>query len=113
MARKALGRGLEALIPAAVDQEVAIVPAQRATEARHGDIQHVPLAKILRNPAQPRTQFDPATIRELAGSVRERGVLQPVLLRPAGDGFQLVKANVGSSRPGKRVFTRFPPSSDP
>src|SRR3989304_9297286 len=90
MARKALGRGLEALIPAAVEQEVAIVPEQRATEARHGDIQHVPLAKILRNPAQPRTQFDPATIRELAGSVRERGVLQPVLLRPAGDGFQLV-----------------------
>src|SRR3972149_8569573 len=90
MARKAVGRGLEALIPAAVDREVAIVPAQRATEARHGDIHHAPLAKTLRTPAQPRTQFDPATIRELADSVRERGVLQPVLLRPAGDGFQLV-----------------------
>jgi len=55
-----------------------------------GDIQHVPLAKIIRNPAQPRTQFDPATIKELADSIRERGVLQPVLLRPSGDGYQLV-----------------------
>jgi ParB family chromosome partitioning protein len=59
-------------------------------ESRPGDIQHVPLAKITRNPAQPRTQFDPATIAELAASIRERGVLQPVLLRPAGDGYQLV-----------------------
>ena len=101
MARKALGRGLEALIPGGVDIEVPIIPEarshearkpeSRATEARDpGDIQHVPLAKIIRNPAQPRTQFDPATIKELSDSIRERGVLQPVLLRPVADGYQLV-----------------------
>jgi ParB family chromosome partitioning protein len=90
VARKALGRGLEALIPAGVEREVSIVPGGRAQEPRSGDIQHVPLAKIVRNPAQPRTQFEPDAIRELAASIRERGVLQPVLLRPAGDGFQLV-----------------------
>lgn len=95
MARKALGRGLEALIPAAVEREVPIAPEQRAadsrpSEPRQGDIQHIALAKIVRNPSQPRTQFDPTTIRELAASIRERGVLQPVLVRPAGDGFQLV-----------------------
>jgi ParB family chromosome partitioning protein len=88
--RKALGRGLEALIPSAVESEVSIVPEPRREAAREGDIQHVPLAKIARNPAQPRTQFDPATIKELADSIRERGVLQPVLLRPSGDGYQLV-----------------------
>jgi len=89
--RKALGRGLEALIPAAVESEVPIVPESRpADTARIGEIQHVPLAKIVRNPAQPRTQFPPAAIQELAASIRERGVLQPVLLRPAGEGFQLV-----------------------
>jgi len=93
--RKALGRGLEALIPAAVDREVPIVPDTRSneprlSEGRAGEIQHVPLAKIVRNPAQPRTQFDPSAIAELAASIRERGVLQPVLLRPAGDGYQLV-----------------------
>ncbi len=90
MARKALGRGLEALIPAGVEREVSIVPGGRTQDSRAGDIQHVPLAKIVRNPAQPRTQFEPSAIRELAASIRERGVLQPVLLRPAGDGYQLV-----------------------
>ena len=90
MVRKALGRGLEALIPTAVESEVSIVPEPRPHEVREGDIQHVPLTKISRNPAQPRTQFDPATIKELADSIRERGVLQPVLLRPAADGYQLV-----------------------
>lgn len=90
MVRKALGRGLEALIPAAVEREVPIVPESRGSEARAGDIQHVALAKIVRNPAQPRTQFDSGAIQELAASIRERGVLQPVLLRPSGEGFQLV-----------------------
>jgi ParB family chromosome partitioning protein len=89
--RKALGRGLEALIPAAVESEVSIMPEARSPEtARIGEIQHVPLTKIVRNPAQPRTQFPPAAIQELAASIRERGVLQPVLLRPSGEGFQLV-----------------------
>lgn len=90
MARKALGRGLESLIPAAVEREVAIVPEPRPFDARQGDIQHIALGKVVRNPAQPRTQFDPATIRELAASIQERGVLQPVLLRPSGDAFQIV-----------------------
>ena len=95
MVRKALGRGLEALIPAAVEREVPIIPESRppearGAEARPGDVQHIPLAKIVRNPSQPRTQFDPSAIQELAASIRERGVLQPVLLRPAGDGYQLV-----------------------
>src|SRR5512139_1919162 len=62
----------------------------RAGEARTSDILHVPLSKIVRNPAQPRTHFDPASIKELADSIRERGVLQPVLIRPAGDHYQLV-----------------------
>ena len=137
MVRRALGRGLEALIPAAVETEVPILPdttepaapgsdsspaagptesrpidprsgdpkalaravtalvgappeSRPVAESRSGDIQHVPLSRITRNPAQPRTQFDPATIKELADSIRERGVLQPVLLRPADGGYQLV-----------------------
>ena len=89
MVRKALGRGLAALIPAADEAEVAIVPEPHHG-AREGDIQHIALHMISRNPAQPRTKFDPATIQELANSIRERGVLQPVLLRPAGDAYQLV-----------------------
>ena len=90
MARKALGRGLASLIPSAVNREVAVAPELRTVEPRQGEIQHVALDKIVRNPAQPRTQFDPTTIRELATSIRERGVLQPVLLRPSGGAFQIV-----------------------
>ncbi|MEK7315504.1 MAG: ParB/RepB/Spo0J family partition protein, partial [Candidatus Eisenbacteria bacterium] len=86
---------MEALIPAAGEQEVPVMPPSGTTEtrpqeARTSDIVHVLLSKIIRNPAQPRTQFDPATIRELADSIRERGVLQPVLIRPSGDHYQLV-----------------------
>jgi len=90
MARKALGRGLASLIPSAVNREVSVAPELRTVEPRQGEIQHVALDKIVRNPAQPRTQFDPTTIRELATSIRERGVLQPVLLRPSGGSFQIV-----------------------
>jgi len=90
MARKALGRGLASLIPSAVNREVSVAPELRTVEPRQGEIQHVTLDKIVRNPAQPRTQFDPDTIKELASSIRERGVLQPVLLRPSGGSFQIV-----------------------
>lgn len=90
MARKALGRGLASLIPSAVSREVSVSPELRTVEPRQGEIQHVTLDKIVRNPAQPRTQFDPTTIKELAISIRERGVLQPVLLRPSGGAFQIV-----------------------
>jgi ParB family chromosome partitioning protein len=90
MARKALGRGLASLIPSAANREVAVTPELRAVESRQGEIQHVALDKIVRNPAQPRTQFEPSAISDLATSIRERGVLQPVLLRPSAGAFQIV-----------------------
>jgi ParB family chromosome partitioning protein len=46
----------------------------------------LPLERIRPNPAQPRTRFDPALLAELAASLREHGVLQPVLVRPLPDG---------------------------
>src|SRR2546422_11669575 len=102
MARKALGRGLASLIPAAVNREVAVAPELRTVEPRQGEIQHVALDKIVRNPAQPRTQFDPATIHELANSIRERGVLQPVLVRPSAGAVPVV----GRGRGGPRAPAR-------
>jgi ParB family chromosome partitioning protein len=106
--RKALGRGLEALIPQGVEEEVPIVPGTRPLEPRHGDIQHVPLSKIQRNPSQPRTQFRPELIRELADSIRERGVLQPVLLRPLGGGFQIVAGERRFLAAGEAGFSTIP-----
>ena len=50
----------------------------------------IPLARIHANPAQPRKRFDESALASLADSIRERGVLQPVIVRPAGDEYELV-----------------------
>ena len=68
-AKRGLGRGLSALM-----DEVG--PAATRTV--------VPLAEIVANPRQPRRRFDAAAMDELIASVRERGVLQPILVRPVG-----------------------------
>jgi ParB family chromosome partitioning protein len=59
--------------------------------SRPGGIRHLPLDRLVPNPEQPRVTFIQETIDELAASIRERGVLQPVLVRPHGAGhFQIV-----------------------
>lgn len=72
-----LGKGLGALIPA--DAAAAESPYQ-----------HVELAAIRPNPYQPRERFDDETLESLAASVRELGVLQPLLVRRDGGGFELI-----------------------
>jgi ParB family chromosome partitioning protein len=95
MQRKALGRGLEALISgagsAAVqtgDHATAIDTMERPST---GAPLMVPVGDIGPNPHQPRTRFDDESLRELASSIKATGVLQPLLVRrdPAG-GFQLI-----------------------
>jgi ParB family transcriptional regulator, chromosome partitioning protein len=76
MKKKVLGRGLEALIP-----EV------ERTETPSPEID---IDRITTNPEQPRLHMDEQRLEELAVSIRENGVLQPILVRPHGEGFQLV-----------------------
>src|SRR5687768_10214505 len=59
----------------------------RATQAQ---MREVPVAKILPNPAQPRLSYDEDSLTELAASIREHGVLQPILVRPSGSKFELI-----------------------
>ena len=59
----------------------------RATRAQ---IREVPVGKILPNPAQPRLSYDEDSLTELADSIREHGVLQPILVRPSGAQFELI-----------------------
>ncbi|MFP5328056.1 MAG: ParB/RepB/Spo0J family partition protein [Acidimicrobiia bacterium] len=59
----------------------------RATQAQ---IREIPVARILPNPAQPRLSYDEESLTELADSIREHGVLQPILVRPAGSKFELI-----------------------
>lgn len=73
MARKGgLGRGLDALIPS----------GENHFETR---VLSIPVGDIHPNPRQPRHTFDPAEIASLAGSIREHGVLQPLIVSPAGE----------------------------
>ena len=81
--KKGLGRGLSALLGDAPRPEPE-------AEGRRDSVREVEVARIRPNPAQPRQHFDADSLAELAQSIRQHGVLQPVLLRPAGDGFELI-----------------------
>lgn len=50
----------------------------------------IAIGRIEPNPGQPRKQFDPAGLEELAASIRERGIMQPLVVRPSGDGHTIV-----------------------
>jgi len=77
-----LGKGLGALIPSPA--------ADRGNAATGPGLQELPIAAIRPNPYQPRDRFDEEGLSALADSIREVGLLQPVLVRPAGDGYELV-----------------------
>jgi ParB family chromosome partitioning protein len=64
-------------------------PGGEGTASR-GGVREVDVARIKPNPEQPRVQFDEEALDELAESIRERGVLQPILLRPAGDDYTII-----------------------
>ena len=83
-----LGKGLSALIPDRIDMDDAA--ADGGDEGSGAGRQVIPLARISANPFQPRRIFDEEQLRELAASIAEHGVLQPVLVRPAGEGYQLI-----------------------
>ena len=79
---KGLGMGLSALLGEA--------PAPASGDRNGGGVREIEVARIQPNPNQPRTHFDETAIAELADSIVERGVLQPILLRPEGDGYRIV-----------------------
>ncbi|MEO8925766.1 MAG: ParB/RepB/Spo0J family partition protein [Caulobacteraceae bacterium] len=76
--RRGLGRGLSALLDEA--QAASTPEGRRAAGALD-----IPIELIRRNPDQPRRHFGEAELGELAASIRERGVLQPILVRPLPD----------------------------
>jgi ParB family chromosome partitioning protein len=73
MQKKALGRGLQTLIPV-------------GNALGRDEIEDVPLSLVSPNPFQPRRVFDEAEMEELANSVKAKGILQPILVRKLGDG---------------------------
>ena len=80
MERRALGKGLGALIP-----EKALDSGSHKEE-----IIYVQSGQIKPNPFQPREDFDQTSIEELAQSIKEKGVIQPLLVRRKGDNYELI-----------------------
>ncbi len=77
MSRQALGKGLRALMGAGEEQV-------------RDQVQQIGLDQIRPNPFQPRRTFDEASLEELSDSIRRQGVLQPVVVRPMGEGYELI-----------------------
>src|SRR5512132_380268 len=97
--RGGLGRGLEALIPSSPqdDQEPASGAAHQepavagASEAPSGpSFEQLPLGRIDPNPRQPREAFDEESLQDLTTSIEAVGVLQPIVVRPNGERYQIV-----------------------
>ncbi len=84
-----LGRGLAALLDEAARPAAAEGEAPGEGGGDRG-VREIEIGRIRPNPGQPRTHFDEESIAELAESIAERGVLQPILVRPDGDDYQLV-----------------------
>jgi len=75
-----LGKGLEALIPSGFQQEDASQVGDAQSQNITSGILMVPVEQIVPNPRQPRSHFDPSTLAELAASIKEHGVIQPLLV---------------------------------
>ncbi len=77
MSRQALGKGLRSLIP---ETEIT----------RRNQIAQIELDKITTNPFQPRKQFDQEKLEQLAESIRQHGVLEPIIVRSVAAGYEIV-----------------------
>ena len=87
MKRSALGKGLGALIPGAATN----ADDNNVTEIISPNMIHeLPVEKIKPSPFQPRLVFDSAKLAELAQSISERGVIQPIVVRATGDFYELI-----------------------
>jgi ParB family chromosome partitioning protein len=82
--RPALGRGMAALL------SNAPAPSAGANGAPRTGVAQLPLEAIERNPRQPRKRFDEAKLEELAASIREHGVVEPILVRREGSKYRIV-----------------------
>ena len=91
-----LGRGLSALIPDSTTTPQQTNPIANLeiedtfSESTDLVLRELPLADIERNPYQPRTVFDDEKLVELTSSIKEVGVLQPVLVREKSTGYELI-----------------------
>jgi len=104
--RRALGKGLESLLPSR--PAPATVPVIAAVAEPTGKPLEIPLDNIERNPFQTRTRFDEAQLTELTQSIAASGVVQPIVVRPLSEGrYQLITGErrwLASRKAGKATI---------
>lgn len=83
-ARRGLGRGLSALLSEAAREQPV------GDGARASGMRMLPVGQIVPNPNQPRRHFDEAALDELAASLADRGLIQPIVVRPKGGDYEIV-----------------------
>jgi len=98
--KKGLGRGLSALIPNASEPKVEPRADSSTLE--------VALDRITPSPFQPRRTFDEGKIEELAASIRNQGIIQPLVVRPKGEDFELIAGERRWRAAMKAGLTRVP-----
>ena len=101
--RSGLGKGLDALIPSTPSMQ----PASTATES---GVSQLPVDAIRRNPRQPREQFDAKDLEELTASIREHGVIQPLIVSPGTGGSYTLIAGERRLEAAKRAGLRTVPA---
>jgi ParB family chromosome partitioning protein len=92
MAKPVLGRGLNALLggaDAAARTAFPVPPPPAAADGRE-EVRRVPVANIRPCPLQPRKDFSQESLRELADSIKEQGIVQPLIVRQRGETFELI-----------------------
>jgi len=99
--RKGLGKGLDALIPGG---KAASAPASSGS-----GVQQVPVEAIKRNPRQPRLTFKDDELNELAASIKEHGVIQPLIVMPNNDGTFILIAGERRLQASQRAGLRTVP----
>lgn len=92
--KKGLGRGFESLIPTdliddSFDPNSVYDPTAQQDEKVSTE-KTLPLSKLVADPNQPRRTFDETALEELAGSIKEHGLIQPIVVTPKGDTYQIV-----------------------
>jgi ParB family chromosome partitioning protein len=86
LSKRRLGRGLAALI-GEMDQPLPVDSGQQKAVSPD---RTVPIEHVFRSPRNPRRQFDESELQDLASSIRQHGIVQPVVVRPVGDKFEII-----------------------
>jgi len=88
--KQRLGRGLDSLLGSSAAPSATEPKAMAPDLDPRERVLSIEISLIKGNPKQPRRNFDPIKLRELASSIKEKGIVQPILLRPQGKGYEIV-----------------------